>query len=104
MCIHVIYWYHFYLNHPVIIRGTNNILQICYWKGLVSQAELLVKTCNKCQQFKNRKTIYRQLSPKIIPALKPWNSMHRDLVGTHSKSIRQQQPDGAIIKNYLSLT
>ena len=35
------------------------------------QAELYAKLCNKFQQFKNGKTLYGHLPPKIIAELKP---------------------------------
>ena len=70
---HVLYWYHFYLNHLGGSRLENTIRQVCYWKVLVSHAELSVKTCKKFQHFKNRKTIYEQLKTRIITALKLCN-------------------------------
>ena len=60
--------------------------------------------CNKFQQFKNRKTICGKIIPKIIAALKLWNSVHIYLICPYSKSIRKQQPGGAIIKKDMSLT
>ena len=67
------------------------------------QAELYAKPCKMCQQFKNRKTLYGNISPKNTAELKPWDSVHVDLIGLYSKSIRQQQPGGAIINNNVSL-
>ena len=49
------------------------------------------------------KTIYGSLPPKNIAELKPWYTVHLDLIGPYSKSIRQQHPGGAIIKNNFSL-
>ena len=69
----VLYWYQFYANHPGGSRPENTIQHVCYWKLLVMQAELSVKMCNKCQQFKKTKTLYGKLLPKIIAVLKPWN-------------------------------
>ena len=68
------------------------------------KAELYAKQCKICQWFKSRKTIYGHLPPKIIAELKPWDSVHVDLIGPYSKSIRQQHPGGAIIVNNFSLT
>ena len=48
------------------------------------------KTCKICQQFKKRKATYGYLPPKNISELKPWNSVHVDLIGPYIKSIRQQ--------------
>ena len=67
------------------------------------QVEIYAKPCKICQQFRNRNTIYGHISPKIIAELKPWYSVHVDLIGPYIKSIRQQQPCGAIIKNNVSL-
>ena len=85
----VLYWYHLYINYPGETRLANNNRQVCYWKRIVTQPELSIKTCKKCQQLKNRKTLYRHLPPKIIEALKPWNLVHIDLICTYYKSIRQ---------------
>ena len=57
-----------------------------------------------CQWFKNRKTLYGRLQPKKTTELKSWDSVHVDLIGPYSKSIRQQHPIGAIVKNNFSLT
>ena len=103
LCRRVLYWYHFYLNHPSVIRYSNIIRQVCYWKGLLSQVEISVKMGKKFQQFKKRNTLSGQIPPKIIAALKPWNSVHIDLIGPYSKSIIKHHPDGTIIKKYYSL-
>ena len=54
--------------------------------------------------FKNRKTHYGRLLPKNMEELKLWDTVHIDLIGTYSKSIRQQQPGVAAIKSDFSLT
>ena len=46
---HVLDWYHFYLNHPGGSRLAKTIQEVCYWKGLVTQVDLLAKTCKICQ-------------------------------------------------------
>ena len=94
----VLYWCQLYINHTSIIRIANTIRQVWYWKGLLLQEDISFNTYNKCQQFKNRKTIYWQLSPKIVAALKPWNLVHIDLIGSYYNSIIQQQTGSAIIK------
>ena len=71
MCRRVLYWYQLYLNNPGGSRLENTIWHVFYYKGFVIQSQLSVKTCKKFQQFKKRKTIYGQLPPKIISALKP---------------------------------
>ena len=101
---HVLYWYHFYINHPggsILEKITH---EVCYWKGLVTQEQLLAKKCKTCQHFKKRKTIYGHLTPKNIAELKPWDLVHVDLMGIYSKSIRQHKTDGSIIQKNVSLT
>ena len=51
-----------------------------------------------------KKALYEHLPPKNIVELKPWDSLHVDLIGPYSKSIRQHQLGGAIIWNNVSLT
>ena len=104
MCIFVLDWYQFYLNHPGGSIITNTIYKVCYWKLLTMQADLSIKMCKKCQHFKNRKTLYGQLSPKIIAVLKLQNLAHIDPKGPYYKSIRHEQTGGAIIKKTVSLT
>ena len=48
---------------------------------------------------KKIKTIYEPLSSKKIVEIKPWDTVHVNLIVPYSKSIRQQQPCGAIITN-----
>ena len=40
----VLDWYYFYLNHSGGSRLTKTTQYVCYWKGLVMQAELFAKT------------------------------------------------------------
>ena len=98
------YLYHLYINYLSGIRLEYTIRQVCYWKGLVLQVGFSLKMCKKFQHFKNRKTVYGNMTPNIIAALKPWNFMNINLIVPYSKSIIQQQPGGAIINIYLSLT
>ena len=60
--------------------------------------------CKTYQQFKKRKTIDGNLPPNNIEKLKPWDTVHVDLIGPYIKSRRQQQPGGTIIRNNTSLT
>ena len=99
----VLYWYRFYLNHPGVSRLANTPQEVCYWKGLVTQAELFAKTCKICQKFKKRKTLYEHLPPKNTAELKPWDTVHVDLIGTYSKSIRKHQSGGTVIRKNDSL-
>ena len=104
MCRHVLDWYHLYLNYPNISRLDKKTREVCYWISLVTQTELHDKPFKMCQKFKNRKTLYGRLPPKNISELKLWDTVHVDLIVTYSKSIRQYQTGGAIIKNNVSLT
>ena len=60
--------------------------------------------CKTCQHLKKRKTIYGHLPHKNIAELKPWDTVHIDLIDTYRKSIRQQHPGGTIIPKKASLT
>ena len=97
-------WYHFYLNHPGGSRLAKITREIFYWECLVMQAKLLAKTCNICQYFKKRKTLYLHLPPKNIAELKPWDLLHVDLIGIYKNSIRQQKSGVTIIRKNASLT
>ena len=97
-------WYHFYLNRPSGSRLSKTVREVCYWKGLVTQEELFAKMCKTRQQLKKRKTLYGHLPSKNIAEIKPWNTVHVDLIGPYSKSIRQQQPGGTIIQKNAILT
>ena len=44
------------------------------------------------------------MPPKNIAELKPWDSVHVDLIGSYINSIRQQQPSGTVIRKNASLT
>ena len=68
------------------------------------QEDLLADTCKTCQQFKNRKTLYRHIQPNNNKELQPWDLVHVDLIVPYSKSIRQQNPGGSIMQNDDSLT
>ena len=100
----VLDWYHIYLNHPSGSIISRTIREVCYWKCLVTQAEMFSKTHKIYQQFKKRNTIYVHLPPKNIAELKPWYLVHVDLIGPYSKSIIQQEPGGTVIRNNASLT
>ena len=97
-------WYRLYINHPSGISLENTTHKVWYWKGLVSQAELSIKTCKECQHFKRRKNIYGKLPPKIIAALKKCNSVHIDLIGPYSNSTRQHKTYGMIINKDVRFT
>ena len=88
----VLYWYHFYLDHP-----DESIIEIFLAKFFIGKALSLT-------QFKKRKTIYGRLPPKNISNLKLWYLVHVDLINPYSNSIRQHQLEGDIIKDNISLT
>ena len=97
-------WYHLYLNHPGGSRLAKTIREVCYWKSLVTQAELFDRMCKTYKQFKKRKTLYGHLPPKNIAELKPWDTVHVDLISPYRKSIRQHQTGGTVIRNTASIT
>ena len=78
--ISVIDWYHLYLNHPGVSRLAKTIIELCYCKVLVTQAELYSKPCKIFQRFKKRKTIYGNLPHKNISELQPWYLVHVYLI------------------------
>ena len=101
MC--VLDWYHFHQNNPggsIFVKTTR---ELCYWKGLVMQAELHAKPYKIGQKFKNIMTIYGLLPPKNITELKPWDTVHVNPMGLYSKSKRQHHLVGDIIKNDFSV-
>ena len=79
---------HVYLNNTGGSILAKIIIEACYWKGLLTQSELHTKPCKICQQFKNRKTLYGHVTPKNIAELKPWDTVHVDLIGSYRNSIR----------------
>ena len=79
----VLDWYNLYLNRPDDIRIAKTILEVCYWIGLFTQAEMFAKTCNIFQHLKNRKTLYGHLPPKNMSELKPYYLVHVDLIGPY---------------------
>jgi hypothetical protein len=97
-------WYHYYLNHPGGDRLANTLLQVCYWKGLTHQAKQFAEACQQCQRFKKRKARYGLLPPKEIGELKPWHTVHVDLIGPYIVTAKQQQPANKIVSTKLKLT
>ena len=104
MCICVLYWYHFYLKEPGGSRIAKKNQEVCYWKGLATQAELYDNPCKICQYLKKIKTLYGSLLPKNISELRLWDMVNVDLIGPYIKYIIQQQPGSAIINDNASLT
>ena len=104
LILHVIYWYHLYVNLPGVSILANIIRRVCYWKFFVNKVELCSKSCDICQWFKNCKTCYGLLPPKNISELKPWDFLHMYLIVPYTKSIIQHHPGVAIIQKDGSLT
>ena len=104
ICIFVIDWCHFYLNHPSVSIIPKVIREVCYWKGLVTQSDIYDNLCKIFKHFKKRKTVYGRLLPKNAAELKLFYLVHVDLMGPYTNSIIQHQPGGATIKNDCSLT
>ena len=102
LCRRVLDWYHFYINHPGGSRLAKIIREVCYWKSLVNQAELFAKMCKIRQQFKKRKTIYRYLPPKNISELKPWGTVHVDMIGSYIKSLKTSSQVALSYKSMLA--
>ena len=48
----LIAWYDEYLCHPGGDRLAHTLKQVCYWKGMTSQAVKHCKRCPICQKFK----------------------------------------------------
>ena len=97
-------WYHFYLNHPGGERLAATLKQVCNWKGITNQSRQLARVCEICQKFKRRTTRYGHLPPKIIAELKPWDTVHIDLIGPYSVYVKQHKPGGTIDDVDLHLT
>ena len=97
-------WYHHYLCHPGGDRLSNTLSTVCYWKGLTSQAKSFCKKCDKCQRLKKRKIKYGHLPPKNIGELKPWDTVHVDLIGPYTVDVQQEQPGLEVKEVELKLT
>ena len=100
---HMLDWYHLYINHHDGSRITEKILELCCCKDLFTQSEIYDKLCKICQKIKNIKTIYVHMPPKNISELKPWDSVHVNLIGPYSKSIIKQHICRYFSKNNFSL-
>ena len=83
----MLYWYHLYIINPGGDRLANKIHQVCHWKGLVTQAELFVKSHKIFRQFKKNEMWYGHLPLKIIAELTPWNLLQIDIEVPKNKSI-----------------
>lgn len=79
----VIDWYHTNLRHPGVTRTANSIAQIFGWRGMRTQVEEHVKSCDECQRHKIvGKPSYGKLP--LVPALrdkKPFEKVHVDCAG-----------------------
>lgn len=97
-------WYHYFLNHPGGDRLYKTLNRVCYFKGMASQCTSFCQKCNECQKYKTRKRKYGQLPPKNVGDLKPWNTVHVDLIGPYSLLAQQEQPDGSQKQKEFQLT
>ena len=97
-------WYHYFLNHPGGDRLYKTINQVCYWKGMASQANNFCQKCRECQLYKSRKRKYGELPPKNIGELTPWQTVHTDLIGPYTITAKQIQPDGTTKEKEFHLT
>ena len=79
----VIEWYHENLNHPGVTQTINSITAVFGWRGMCSQIEEFVKTCDKCQRLKIvDKPKYGHLP--LVPAhcnKEPWEKVMVDSTG-----------------------
>ena len=96
-------WYYLYLNHPGGSRLEDKTWEVCYCKGLVTQAYMDAKPCKICQWLKKRKKCYRLLLPKNIVEQKLWNIVHIHLIGPYAKSIIQQKTGVYILHKWVRL-
>ena len=83
-------WYHHFLEHPGGSRLGNTICTIAYWQGLYNQAKTHAKRCTTCQSFKKRRRNYGQVPPKVVTEIIPWKTIHVDLLGPYSKTIKKK--------------
>jgi hypothetical protein len=97
-------WYHFYLNHPGGDRLAKTLQEVCEWKGITTQAKQHAKRCKSCQKFKRRAARYGHVPPMNIAQLKPWDTVHIDLIGPYTKTVKQHQPGNNIKEVDLFLT
>jgi hypothetical protein len=97
-------WYHHFLEHPGGTRLGYTIGTIAYWQGLINQAKQKSKLCKTCQSFKKRRKKYGQVPPKVLTEVIPWKTIHVDLLGPYSRTIKQKQPDGKLKSIRVQLT
>ena len=73
-------------------------------KALSHKSICSIRCVRHVKSSKRERLFYGNLPPKNIAELKPWGSVHVDLIGTYRKSIRQQEPGVSIIRNNDRLT
>ena len=72
---------------------------------MVNQAKQTARHCQSCQKFKRRATRYGHLPPMTnIARLQPWNTVHIDLIGPYTKTVKQHQPGNTVKEVDLHLT
>jgi hypothetical protein len=81
--LRVIEWYHENLKHSGVTQTISSIVAVFGWRGMHSQVEEFVKTCDECQHHKMvGKPRYGHLP--LVPALcnkEPWEKVMVDGVG-----------------------
>jgi hypothetical protein len=81
--LRVIKWYHENLKHSGVTQTISSIVAVFGWRGMHSQVEEFVKTCDECQHHKMvGKPRYGHLP--LVPALcnkEPWEKVMVDGVG-----------------------
>jgi hypothetical protein len=81
--LRLIKWYHENLKHPGVTQTINSIAAVFGWRGMYSQVEEFVKTCDECQRHKIiSKPKYGHL--RLVPALcnkEPWEKVMVDTAG-----------------------
>jgi hypothetical protein len=102
----IIEWYHHNLRHPGITRTINSISQNFYWKGIRTQVEDFVKTCDECQRHKIVGKPNYGILP-LVPALrdkKPFEKIQLDCAGPWTVQIKDGPMTQKIVYEIFILT
>jgi hypothetical protein len=59
-------WYHHYLQHPGHLRLEETMRSMMDWKGMCTNIQRYVKTCQSCQVNKRHSQKFRHLPPKLV--------------------------------------
>jgi hypothetical protein len=77
--VHVVKWYHHYLQHPGHTHLEVMMNTAMYWKGMHTTIQSLKKSCRSCQINKRRNLKYGHLPPKTVISY-PWGCLCVDLI------------------------